>query len=242
MRDDNLISRRILKRDARTAMRTHKPSVFLTAILFLLILLVLDSLSAKMQFPGMDTEEIMQSVYDGKTEMLIEAAASRTGSSYLLDVAIAVMSGMIVGGFCLFCLRVGQGGDAGPGTLFDLFEYFFRYLWLEIVIGFFIILWSMLLVIPGIIAAYRYSMALFVFFDDPDKSAMQCIQESKEMMRGRKLRLFILDLSMIGWILLSVIPLVGIFTAPYLGITRANFYRAASGQYTCESDEPSWNQ
>lgn len=226
------IDRRAMKLDARDAMRTHRPSVYLVAFVFLAITFVLETLSTKLQFPGLKMEEIIRYAYDEDMAMQLWAAASgRSGVSRLLDLAIAIMTGLLGGGFSLFCLCVSQRREAGVGTLFDLFGWFFRFLWLEIVMGFFIFLWSLLLVIPGIVAAYRYSMAPFIFFEDPEKGALQCIRESKAMTMGFKGQLFVLDLSFIGWALLSVIPLVSIFTTPYIGVTKANYYRVLSGQY-----------
>ncbi len=223
------IDRRQMKLDARDAMRTHKPSVYMVTFVFLLITLILDTLSAKLQFPGMKLSEIMRFTYQEDQIMALwQAAAHRSASSRLLDLAVTIMSAMLTGGFTLFCLRVSQRREAGVGTLFDLFAWFFRFLWLNILIGIFIFLWSLLLVIPGIIAAYRYSMAIFIFLDDPEKGALQCIGESKAMTQGYKGQIFVLDLSFIGWALLSVIPLVNIFTAPYMMVTRANYYRALS--------------
>ena len=226
------IDRRAMKLDARDAMRAHKPSVYLVTIVFLIITFVLETLSTKLQFPGLKMQEIVRYAYDEDMVMRLWAAASgRSGTSRLLDFALAVMTVMLSGGFSLFCLRVSQRSEAGVGTLFDLFGYFFRFLWLEIVTGVLIFLWSLLFVIPGIVAAYRYSMAPFIFFEDPKKGALACIQESKAMTMGFKGQLFALDLSFIGWALLSIIPLVSIFVQPYYGVTRANFYRVLSGQY-----------
>ncbi len=226
------IDRAAMKLDARDAMRTHKPSVYLVTIVFLIITFVLETLSTKLQFPGLRMQEIIRYAYDEDMAMrLWYAAADRSFTSRLLDFAIGIMTVLLNGGFSLFCLRVSQRSEAGVGSLFDLFGFFFRFLWLEIVTGIFIFLWSLLFVIPGIVAAYRYSMAPFIFFDDPEKGAMQCIRESKAMTMGHKGQLFVLDLSFIGWALLSIIPLVSIFVQPYYGVTRANFYRVLSGQY-----------
>ena len=100
-----------------------------------------------------------------------------------------------------------------------------------------VFLWSLLLVIPGIIAAYRYSMAVYIMLDDPSKSPMQCIRESKEMTRGYKGQLFVLDLSFIGWAILSIIPFVAIYTEPYIATTKANFYRALRGEFNVQQQQ-----
>ena len=245
------IDRRAMKLDARAAMGTHKPSVYLVTLVFLIITYVLETLSTKLQFPGLRMQEIMRYAYDEDMAMqLWSAAAGRSGTSRLLDLAIAIMSAMLSGGFSLFCLYVSQRREAGVGTLFDLFAYFFRFLWLNIVMGFFIALWSLLLIVPGIVAAYRYSMAPFIFFETPEKGALQCIRESKAMTVGYKGQLFVLDLSFLGWALLSVIPFVSIFVQPYIGVTHANYYRVLSGQYYApgpqkerfDSYQDPWNQ
>ncbi len=69
-----------------------------------------------------------------------------------------------------------------------------------------VFLWSLLFVIPGIIAGLRYSMANYILADDPSKDPRQCIAESSEMMRGNKMSYVILCLSFIGWLILSSIP------------------------------------
>ncbi|URZ04160.1 DUF975 family protein [Clostridium felsineum] len=68
------------------------------------------------------------------------------------------------------------------------------------------------LLIPAIIAAYRYSMAYYILNDHPEMGSYEAIVESKKMMKGNKLRLFILQLSFIGWNLLSLVPVIMSFT------------------------------
>ncbi len=240
------IDRRAMKRDARAAMREHRPSVYMVAFAFLFITFVLNILATRLQFPGMSFSEIMRYSYDERLfEQMLYAAENRSGFARLLDLAIELMTVMLTGGFALFCLRVSQRRPASVGTMFDIFGWFFRYLWLEIVTGFFIFLWSLLFVIPGIVAAYRYSMAKYVFFENPDMGALECIQASKEMTMGHKGELFVLHLSLIGWILLSAIPFVSIFTLPYMGVTEANYFRALSGRMYAQPQGPDrdpWEQ
>ena len=91
------IDRRAMKLDARGAMHDHKPSVYMVAFVFLLITLVLDSLSTKLQFPGLRIGEIMRYTYSEDQVMrLWQAASQRSGSSRLLDLAIAIMSGPLM--------------------------------------------------------------------------------------------------------------------------------------------------
>ena len=93
----------------------------------------------------------------------------------------------------------------------------------------FIILWSLLLVIPGIIKAYEYRMIAYLMADDPTLTREQAFQMSKSMMNGNKWKTFVLDLSFIGWDILSVLTLgiLAIFyVSPYKQLTCAALYES----------------
>ena len=227
------IDRKQMKMDAKAAMRAHRPSVYLVAIVFLLITLLLDWLSRKLEFPGVSREMLASAMNDPEAiqRIYLTVAQNRSTFGSILSLAISIMDIIISGGFTYFCLCVARRLEAGFGTLFEMFSWFFRFLWLNILMAIFIFLWSLLLVVPGIIAAYRYSMAMYIFFDDPEKGALECIRESKAMTYGYKGKLFVLDLSFIGWAILSIIPLVSIYTTPYMSTTKANYYRALRGEF-----------
>lgn len=91
----------------------------------------------------------------------------------------------------------------------------------------FLALWFCLLFIPGIIKAYSYTMVPYILQDDPSLAPREVINRSREMMNGHKWRAFLLDLSFIGWILLSLITcgIVGLFwTNPYMHSAKAALY------------------
>ncbi len=102
---------------------------------------------------------------------------------------------------------------------------------LNILTAIFVLLWTLLFIIPGIIASYSYAMAPFIMLENPNCGARCAISESKEMMRGNKWRLFCLDISFIGWIILSAFTLgIGyLWLNPYMEVSRAAFYREISG-------------
>ena len=152
-------------------------------------------------------------------------------AAHLLNIAIDIMSIMLGIGFTSFCLNAARGAAAGFTNLFDAFENFIRLLLLQILISVFVFLWSLLLFVPGIIAAYRYSMAVFIMLDDPDKGPLECIRESKQMTYGHKGELFFLDLTFLGWYLLAALPFVSVYVDPYVRMTKANYYRALSGRW-----------
>lgn len=150
---------------------------------------------------------------------------SVSGFAIALVVALRIMSYMVSVGFVIFTLHVSRDEKAEFGNLFDGFGLFFRVLWLGILEGLLIFLWSLLLVVPGIVAAYRYRQALYLLLDHPERSAWQCLRESGALMSGHKWELFVLDLSFLGWAMLSAMfAPVSIWLDPYRAITNAGFY------------------
>jgi len=111
-------------------------------------------------------------------------------------------------------------------NLFDGFKNFSTSLIAQILTVIFVFLWSLLLIIPGIIASYRYSMVFYILSDNPETSAMEALNSSKEMMLGSKWKLFCLHLSFIGWGILGLFTLgIGyLWLTPYIYCSTANFY------------------
>ena len=88
-------------------------------------------------------------------------------------------------------------------------------------------LWMLLFIIPGIVAAYRYAMTSFILAENPELTAGEAINCSKELMDGNKWRLFCLNFSFIGWIILCGFTLgIGyLWLTPYEQAANAAFYR-----------------
>ena len=233
MQNTSPFDRVLLKREARDVMHSHRPSVFLVALLFVAIEYILNVLSMRLAYPNVDVDRLM--LYAEQPDRAIEAMTIMLDGGpgvlgYLLNLAVQIMEIMVQVGFVSFCLCAIRGMRAGYDRLFDAFGNFLRILWLSVLQSVFIFLWSLLLIVPGIIAAYRYSQAIYLLLDDPDKSAMTCLQESKQLTMGHKFELFLLDLSFLGWQLLALLPFVSIYVDPYITLTKANVYRALSGR------------
>lgn len=88
------------------------------------------------------------------------------------------------------------------------------------------LLWSFLLIVPGVIKAYEYSMIPYLLAENPNLSADEVFSLSKQMTTGQKMDLFVLDLSFLGWIILGLICCgIGVlFVLPYPQATRAEVY------------------
>jgi len=102
---------------------------------------------------------------------------------------------------------------------------------LGILYNIFLVLWTLLFIIPGIVESYSYAMAFYIKADHPEYSAEQAITESRILMQGNKLKLFMLDLSFIGWILLGSLCFgIGVlWVVPYMESAHAEFYRDLVG-------------
>lgn len=163
---------------------------------------------------------------------LISSHLPSSGMSFV-GLLLNIISMILSAGFVIFLLNTIRMKEACYGNLLDGFGMFFRIIWLDILQTVFITLWSLLFIVPGIIAAYRYRLALYLLLDHPEMSAMDCIRESKRIMSGNKGQLFVLDLSFIGWWILAGIPIVGLFVrvwvVPYTQMTYALYYTTLTG-------------
>ena len=155
--------------------------------------------------------------------------------AFLGEIAVFVVSAATMYGISRYLLKFVRGGQPVIGEIFGGFtrgaETFGRAVLLQLLIAVFTALWSLLFVIPGIIAAYRYSMAFYIMADNDNISAADALNASKEMMRGHKWELFKLHLSFIGWIILCIITCgIGfIFLSPYMNAAQADFYEYLRG-------------
>jgi len=182
--------------------------------------------------------------------------------SLLSSIYLMLVTGPLTLGMTMFFLALFRKHIVKPADIFLGFEQFGKALGLLLFQSLFIILWTCLFIVPGIIASIRYSQAFFILADDPGKGIRQCMDESKAMMRGNKSKYFCMILSFIGWILLSSLPgailsnIGGIvsmnafvvslfffagylFTAPvmaYIFSTEAGFYEILAGHLIKETE------
>lgn len=125
----------------------------------------------------------------------------------LLSIVVAlILAGAVGPGALKVYLDAARGGDFKIETLKYGFSFIGKALGLVFMAFIRVFLWTLLLIVPGIIAGFRYSQAFFILIDDPSKGINQCIEESKQMMNGNKMKYFCLGLSFIGWALLVSIP------------------------------------
>ena len=149
-----------------------------------------------------------------------------------VSVAWYVLGSVIQLGYARFNLDLVDGADARLESLFDYFHWFKTAFCARFLTGLFIFLWSLLLVIPGIVATYTYAMVPYILAETPDMAASDALAASKRMMEGNRWRLFCLEFSFIGWALLCgfTMGIGNLFLTPYRASAKAAFYRDLRGQ------------
>lgn len=137
-----------------------------------------------------------------------------------------LITGPMVLGMAAFSLTLARGKEASIAQLFSGFNEFIRALLAYLLMVVFILLWALLLIIPGIIAAFSYSQTFYILSEDKSISARDAIKKSKAMMMGNKKKLFYLSLRFLGWAILCVFTFgIGfLWLMPYVQVTMAKFY------------------
>jgi len=226
-----MIDRRAVKQHAKEIIRLSRPSLVTAGLIFTLLAVLINFLSLRLTGVAYDDMVgIMQASSEGRADAamaLMSRAMPGPGES-LIDVLLHLALSVVSVGFSIFTLNTIRQNAPDFGNLLDGFGMMPRLLWLLILEALFIMLWSFLFVIPGIVAAYRYSLAVYIMIDHPELSAMDCIRESKRMTYGYKAQLFKLDLSFILWLLLSSLPVVGyavqVILTPYMETSKVLYY------------------
>lgn len=143
-------------------------------------------------------------------------AVSGRSRIMLWNLIISVVSSLAATlwqiGYYAFTLRLSRAEGASFSTFWAAFQRFDQFLLLILLQGVLIFLWSMLFMIPGIVAAYRYRMAAYAMLDNPELTASEALSVSKRLTYGHKLELFLLDLSFLWYsvplLLFSSLPLL----------------------------------
>lgn len=260
------------KHAARESMRLNNPSpILVTLVYFALTTLLSAAISYLLYDPvadvmwaawaGYEPEEILEFILQNHQQDLYLLA----GVNLLLGLYTIFMGF----GYTSYALRMARNEQPGVRHLFDGFARPLRVLWANILMELFTFLWSILIVAPvGLLLAlsgldatnsvyiiitvslvtvlavsYRYRLAYYFIIDDPDCTARQAVRRSKQAMKGWKWSLFGLDLSFLGWMLLSaalsglvsyLLPVVitdilCFWVTPYRAASEANFYDAITG-------------
>lgn len=251
--------RKQLKQEAKQLIASSKPSPLIVTLIFLAVSVFISLLSSSVVSTGFipdsivsDIQSSMQDIANNsdaksyeelvkeiENDPAINASINKLTDglmsflsspvAVLLYLALAFVSAMISVGYKLFALNTTNGTSA-YSDLLGAFSFILRLIAYQIIAAVFIFLWSLLFIVPGIIASYRYRMGFYLLAEHPELSPYACIKESSRMMKGHKLELFVIDLSFIGWMLLVGLPgFLGyaamVWFNPYYEITNALYFR-----------------
>ena len=266
MLDQNIIITercRSLRQLGRNALRGKWSNAIIALIIVMICLEVPQQIFD--QLFGLNMANLFTSegfTYGMDVEMYQRLYNSMPQTSVLSFIWILLISGALQLGMTIYFLASFRGHNVVAKDVFLGFERFGKALGLWLYQLLFITLWSLLFIVPGIIATFRYSQAFFVLADDPNKSIRQCMDESKFMMKGNKWKLFLLGLSFIGWAIIAAIPgsilmniaamltdssvvhscaaiIAGLFSAPvyaYMLSSMAGFYEILAGHLIKETE------
>ena len=163
----------------------------------------------------------------------IQSKASGSMGLYYLLLAFVIFP-LSVGFFNAFRLLLVQGDIELLGNTYRIAtKNYWHKVWGMVLMAIFIFLWSLLLIIPGIVKCFSYSMTPFILEENPDLSANEAIDRSRAIMKGHKFDLFWLLLSFIGWAILCMFTLgIGwLWLAPYMQTSVAAFYEDVKADY-----------
>lgn len=233
-----------MKNAAKAAIHDTKPSLVWITLVYMLIVAVLNILALSVGGELEAMGEMMQQLLT--TGSFEEILPETTAFGNFLTVALDIMSIVLGVGFTIACLSVSRRMGCSFGNLFDGFGMFFRALGVELMVYFILVAWMMLsivvsvglvaaigpfmsfvclpLLIPAYQALYSYRQATFLMIDHARLNCFQCLAVSKQLMKGHKWELFVMDLSFLGWDLLTLIPFVGLWVRPYKQTSYAVYY------------------
>ncbi len=137
-----------------------------------------------------------------------------------------LITGPISIGLAIFALSLSRQQNAKLIQIFDGFQKFGVGLGAYILQVIFVILWMLLLIIPGIIAVHAYFMTYYIIAENDTIGPLEAISKSKEMMRGNKWKLFCLGFRFLGWALLCILTFgIGfLWLFPYMIVSCTQFY------------------
>ena len=181
-------------------------------------------------------------INDQLSAILIGSAIYIAIAAILLAAVYFVLGSVIEAGYARFNMDLVDRTKAKIETLFTYFYNWKTTAATRFLKTLYCFLWSLLFVIPGIIASYSYAMTGYILADHPELTASEAIERSKEMMSGNRFRLFCLHFSFIGWAILCAFTfgIGNLWLNPYRQAAVAAFYREVSGTEQTVGEEYSY--
>ncbi|RID87245.1 DUF975 family protein [Peribacillus asahii] len=212
-----------IKQQARGALQGKWGLCVLLSFLTFLIFSIIPNVVSLLFGGGWELSEVSE----GSTS--VSATAAVPWQASVANIIVSLLLIPLSVAVYWFYLSIARLEGARLSQVFAIYADWKRSLKLigtSIVVSIFVFLWSLLLIIPGIIKQFSYSQTFFLLKDHPEYSILEAITESKVRMKGYKWKYFLLHLSFIGWGILSVITFgIGfLWLIPYITTSTATFY------------------
>ena len=209
-----------LKSRAKESLKGHYGEFYKMILMYVLVAFVIGLVAGILDYVCHTTFTVGEQVVLNQT-VPVQVSVFQT-------IGQIAISALFTFGIISFCLKLSRNEEVTYRELFSKTSLCLFFILVTLLMGIFVTLWSFLLIIPGIIATYAYRMTYYVKLDNPNMGALEAISKSKEIMRGHKLDLFILQLSFLGWIILGAFTfgLLYLWLIPYMSITECNFYNS----------------
>lgn len=197
------------------------------------------NLNANIQYAGQTIYSWGDGITPGLRTFLVGGAVYLILAAIVVGVLYFVLGSVVKVGYARFNLDLTAGETPSFETLFSYFPHWKTVAAAQLLQTVYIFLWTLLLVIPGIVAGYSYAMTGYILAEHPELSASEAIAQSKAMMEGNRWRLFCLQFSFIGWDILCALTLgIGnLALRPYRHAAEAAFYRELYGGTVPEDEE-----
>lgn len=227
--------RHTLKKNAKILCTTAKPSLLVAGGIYAVLVLIVSALSSKLVGSGVterEAEKFMNAYYEGNFEValsLIPRFQPKTGA-LAIDTVLRLLVVVVAAGFTIFVLNTIRRTEPTYANLLDGFGIPWKVLFNYLLKGLIISLASLLLIFPGVILFYGYRQSLYLLIDHPEMTVIQSLKESRQMMKGHKWELFVMDLSFLLWHIAGLlIPMADLFVYPYTQTSYALYYEELRG-------------
>ena len=215
-----------IKEEAKQVVRGARVNAYLVTLIVLAVTGLLEALDS---YVGASrTVDQVAELYGQQAAAMLPAFPEFPVLLMAFVAAVNWLAQVIINaGWSIYHLGVRQGKEMPYGCLLDGFAFLGKLILLNIVMGIFVYLWSLLFLIPGIIAQYRYRFAIYNLCENPEIGILEAINMSKAQTAGFKGTLFVLDLSFLGWSILCWLTLgiLNILIAPYREQANVGYFQ-----------------
>ena len=144
----------------------------------------------------------------------------------IISIITVALTGVLSIGVCRFFINLTGDSNSQFSDLWYGFNHILKACGVTLLVSVIVFLGSLLFVVPGIILTYMYSQVYYIMAENPELSVIDVLKESARIMKGHKFELFVLQLSFLGWMILSGLTfgIVGFYVIPYYNATLANYY------------------